>query len=85
MITQTTKIFIVSIALVSATLLPNIAFAQVPPLESSTPGANESDKTTETTSAISIGKATIPVSSGEQIIIDIPLKDGGTYKLVPIK
>lgn len=79
---QTFIIFLFLAAIFTTTIVTTStsAFAQVPPpLEK-----NDTDKSS-TTPALSLGKATIPVSSGEQIIIDIPLKDGNTYKLVPIK
>lgn len=56
------------------------AYAQMPPPLESTP-SNESN----TEENISFGKITIPISSGEQIILDVPAKDGNSYKLVPIK
>ena len=74
------------------------AFAQVPaletneekpslpvaPVEDQAPVKEEPAKEPEEPNT-SFGKVTIPVSSGEQIILEIPLKDGNSYKLLPIK
>lgn len=84
----TTKLFIVLATLgLLMTTTTSFAIGNVfgqtvtpPPLESTPANGSEKEDT-----PISLGKATIPVSSGEQIIIDIPFKDGNTYKLVPIK
>lgn len=75
----------------------NSVFAQVPALENP---PNENDKITEEKFTIkseepkeeketipntSFGKITIPISSGEQIILEVPLKTNNTYQLLPIK
>ena len=69
------------------------AFAQMPALEEQQqeqipPAAQQQQQTgggEEQQPNLSFGKVTIPVSSGEQIILEVPLQDGNSYKLVPIK
>ena len=63
------------------------AFAQMPALEEQQQQAppTQQQQGEEQQPNLSFGKVKIPVSSGEQIILEVPLQDGNSYKLVPIK
>jgi len=55
------------------------AFAQVPALE---PKVNDSDSSTPSSTAESIGKLTIKISDKDTLEIDLPYKNGDTYKII---
>ena len=91
---NTKLLSILGLGLLTVLVGTSNAFAQMPALEEQQqeqqqvpPSAQQQQQTGggEEQPNLSFGKVTIPVSSGEQIILEVPLKDGNSYKLVPIK
>lgn len=76
------KFLFLIIVVVAAAATTSQAFAQQtpPPLEKSTPTTEEPESQPQ-----SFGKITIQISQTEQIVIDLPLKSGNKYEVVPIK
>ena len=93
MISKIISTIIITMALVSAVVVPN-AFGQIlaknsssttiPPILENT-NSNPMTNNGGSGGLPSIGKVIIPISVSEQIIIDLPIQPDSQIKIVPIK
>lgn len=80
---------LVLVVLATTILVSNSVYAQnnsPPPLENNASIITSDNKGSEGSAPmLSFGKITIQISQTEQIVIDLPIKSGNEYKIVPIK